>query len=262
MPGRASQQWQADVRGPVQRRGLGPGLRRLLGLRASLVFQGVRYRECSTGSLRHALSKRGSGHKDYDVTFRNGSHMRIRCTRERAFADLVHPPTLPVLLRVERLLRPGMRALVYPSGTGLGAAMIAGRVAPSGSVVAIEGDAQSVEFARNRYPIQNVSYECGGIGELRGEVDGAFDAAVVVYPDDTGPAEGDLAELWRIIAPGGWLLCAHAAGGNGVSGLNELMGRVCRDEAAAHPESTSHIGPLGDGRDGWIAAVAHRPSRE
>lgn len=251
--------------GPASPPRLGSRLRRVLGLRQSFSVGGVRYRECSNETLRSAMSKRGTGRKAYDVSFRDGSRMTIECTRDRCFADLAPPPNLPMLLRTERLLRPGMRVLVIPGGTGFSAAMIAGRVAPSGSVVAIEPDAQSVEYARHRYPIQNVSYECGGVAELRGELDGSFDAVVAIEPRPVPPGERDVVELWRLIAPGGWLLVAHptaATEPGRAESLREMLGGICRSESAGHPDSTSHIGSLGEGRDGWVGAVAHREKVE
>lgn len=250
-----------SIAGPVPPPRLASKLRRALGLRQNFTVGGVRYKEHSTETLRSALSRRGAGRKVYDVSFRDGSRLTIECTRERTFADLAPPPNLPMLLRTERLLRPGMRVLVIPGGTGYSAAMIAGRVAPSGAVVAIEPDEQSVQYARHRYPIQNVSYEYGGVAEVRGEVDGSFDAVVAIDSRATPPDEQDVVELWRLVAPGGWLLVAHAspvpASGQDPS-LQEVLGTICRSEFADHPDSTSHIGSLGDGRDGWIGAVAHR----
>ncbi len=254
---------RGEFPGSSQRPGLRTRLRRALGLKGSFSQNGVRYRERTTEPLRLALSKRGPGFKDYDVTFRGGTRLHIRCTKDRVFADLVPPPTLPVFLRAERLLRPGMRVLVLPCGTGFSAAAVSGRVSPSGAVVALDPDEQSIEYARLRYSIQNMSFECGGASELRGETDGSFDAAIAVLSADAPPEEAELAELWRLIAPGGWLLVSHAAPKpqtvkNRADALLELLARTCRDESAAHPESTSHIGPLSDGRDGWVGAVAHR----
>lgn len=247
--------------GPVQRPRLAAGLRRALGIRQTLAVGGTRYREHSTETLRSALSRRGTGRKAYEVTFRDGTRMTIECTRERTFADLAPPPTLPMLLRTERLLRPGMRVLMIPCGTGYGAALVAGRVAPSGAVVAIDPDPQSVDYARHRYPIQNISFECGGLAELCGEADGAFDAVVAIEPRAQPPDEPCLIELWRLVAPGGWMLAAHGSAApetDRAQSLRDLLARTCRSESAGHPDSTSHIGSLGEGRDGWIGAVAHR----
>lgn len=245
------------------RRGLGGRVGRALGIRRSFTVDGVRYREITTDPLRHALSRRGPGFKDFDVRFRNGERMRVRCTRERSFADLSPPPTLPVLLRIERLLRPGMRALVTPGGSGFSAAMVAGRVSPSGAVVSLDADGESTMYARQRYPIQNVSFECGGVPDLRGETDGAFEAVVVVESAPTRPDDATIAEYWRVVAPGGWLAIAHAAPNaekpaEDAARLTVAMIRLCTHGDDDLSDSSAHVGPLGDGRDGWIAAVARR----
>ncbi len=253
-------------------RGLGRRIRKVLGIRRSFDVDGVRYKEVSTEPLRFALSRRGEGFKDYDVTFRNGNRMQIRFTHSRVFADLVPPPNLPVCLRAERLLRPGMRVAVLPCGTGYAAAVVSGCVAPSGGVVALDPDEQSVEFARLRYPIQNISFECGGLEHLSGETDGAFDAIIAVIPHDKLSDEAQLAELWRLTGTEGWLLVASPvpqARGSLVTRneprpeakeLAGVLARVCAhsDGADSAPPSTAHVGLMGDGVDGWVVAIARR----
>src|SRR4029078_2618609 len=101
---------------------------------------GVRYREATIEPLRHALSRKGRGFKEYDAAFPDGHAMRIRCTASRVFADLSTPRLAPVYERAEPLLRPGMRVLILGGGTGDAGAFIAGRVAPSGAVVSLERD--------------------------------------------------------------------------------------------------------------------------
>jgi SAM-dependent methyltransferase len=245
------------------RRGFRGRVGRALGIRRSFAIDGVRYREVTTEPLRSALSRRGAGFKDFEVRFRSGDRMQIRCTRDRVFADLAPSPTLPVLLRIERLLRPGMRALVTPCGSGFSAAMVAGRVSPSGAVVALDPDDLSVEYARLRYPIQNVSFECGGTADLRGETDGAFDTVIVVDGAGTRPDDATIAEYWRLVAPGGWLLVAHASSqvegpSDVASKLTAALVRLCALGESSLPESSAHVGALGDGRDGWITAIARR----
>jgi SAM-dependent methyltransferase len=260
IPSRGEYPW-ADAR-----RGVRGRLGRALGIRRSFAVDGVRYREVTTEPLRSALSRRGPGYKDFDVRFRGGDRMRIRCTRERVFADLAPPPRLPVLLRIERLLRPGMRVLVTACGTGYGAAMVAGRVSPSGAVVALDPDQESIDFAQRRYAIQNVSFERGGISDLRGETDGAFEAVIVLERTLERPDDASISEYWRLVAPGGWLAVAHASsnGDNAAdsadrtAALAAAMLTICIPVDSGPMSSSAHVGPLGDGRDGWIAAVARR----
>ncbi len=256
--------------GSDSRRGLARRLRSVFGIRRSFNVDGIRYRETTTEPLRFALSRRGAGFKEYEVSFRTGGRMRIRCTHERVFADLVPPPNLPVCLRAERLLRPGMRVAVWPCGTGYAAAVVSGRVAPSGAVVALDPDEQSIEFARLRYPIQNVSFECGGMENLAGETDGAFDAVIAALPNVSDEAR--ISELWRLTRSGGWLLIASPVVQTGGSlaarnvprpeakTLMDLLARICSPSNAldARPPSTANIGLLGDGIDGWVVAIARR----
>lgn len=253
-------------------RGFARRLRRVLGIRRSFNVDGIRYKEVATEPLRYALSRRGSGSKEYDVLFRNGARLRVTCTHERVFADLVPPPTLPVFLRAERLLRPGMRVAVLPCGTGYAAAVVSGRVAPSGAVVALDQDEKSIEFARLRYPIQNISFECGGLDHLSGETDGAFDAVIATAPHAISSDQKRVADLWRLVGPGGWLLIASSVAQTHttLAARNEArpeaaelmvsMAQVCAPagELVGNPRSLANLGLLGDGVDGWVVVIARR----
>lgn len=185
-------------------------LRAIFGVRERLVIGGVRYREITQEPLRRALSKRGSGYKDYAARFPAGRRMRIRVSPARSYEDLSGPVLLGEYRRYEELVRPGSRALVMRSGTGYAAAWLAERVGPSGAVVAIDDDGESVRYARWRYPLPNVAFEQSAPGriegELAGETDGGFDAVLAIHAlhaRDDAPAL--LRELWRVTAPGGWL---------------------------------------------------------
>lgn len=196
---------------PALRRG--SAARRLgawLGVRRTMVVDGVRYRERSGESYRRAISPRGAGHKDYDVRFASGDHMRIRLSPERPYADLIGPSEPPFAGPVEPYLRPGARALLIPSYTGHGAAWLAARIGRYGGVVAISSDPESVRFARRRYALPGVAFERGGIESLAGEANGAFD--IVIDPSETeGGAHNERTdELWRVLAHGGVLVSALA----------------------------------------------------
>ena len=198
----------AGARAGVFRRA-GDALRSLLGLHRRIVVDGVRYTERSAEPLRRALSRRGSGRKDYDAVFPGGTSMRIRATPGREYADLVGSRLRPVYTLVERLTRPGMRELDAGAGTGNGAASMVERVGPSGAVVALDRDRESVRYAQARYRAPNVAFECGWLDALAGETDGAFDGVVCADAIHSGDdPEKSLRELWRLVAPGGWLLLA------------------------------------------------------
>lgn len=221
-------------------------------------MDGVRYREVTAEPLRHALSRKGPGFKEFDATFparAGGGTMRIRCTPRRVFADL--SPTGGRLSAVCEAaagwLRPGMRVLILEGGTGDAAAFVAGRVAPSGAVVSLERDEESVAYAQRRYRLANVSHEVGGIEGLAGETDGAFGAVIAVEsgPEAAEGSAGELGEVWRVVAPGGWAMFAAE---RPVSEVESAV-RVACDGA----ESVQHIG---DPRDGWSLVVAVKAAEE
>jgi protein-L-isoaspartate O-methyltransferase len=177
----------------------------VLGVRRTVVVGRVRYLEREQLPLRRALSARGPGHKEYSVRFEDGSRMRIRCTGERVYADLMIEPRLEIYVLAMGRIRPGDRVLEVGCGTGAGAEQLARAVGPSGAVVALERDRESIRFARRRYGAPHLAFEIGGVEALTGELDGAFDVCVVGL--DTGTATAaDIAEVWRCVAPGGALL--------------------------------------------------------
>lgn len=177
-------------------------LRHLLGMRNALVVDQVRYTERDAVPLARALASEPSGSKDYLVRFPDGSGMRIRCQHTRVYADLMPDPRLPAYEALQRIIKPGMRVLEMRAGTGAGSALLAWTVGPSGGVVALERDGESVRFARRRFSVPHLATERGGVESLRGELDGAFDAIVCPAGELD---ESTLAELCRCLAGGGCL---------------------------------------------------------
>lgn len=181
--------------------------RAALGMRRSITINGIRYKEKTSERLSRALSRKGTGGKDYDVTFPNGQHMQIRCTGRRSFADLSGPRLLTAYERISQDVRPGMRIVALRAGTGYIGAWLSARVGPSGAVVALDHDEQAIRYAQRRYPAGNIAFEIGGYEGLSGELDEAFDAAFAVEAirqcDDPDQV---LKELWRMIRPGGRLM--------------------------------------------------------
>lgn len=182
-------------------------LRSLLGIRGSFTIGGVRYKELSAEPLSRALSRRGSRSKDFSVSFPGGRRMRITVTSTRAYEDLNGPILLDEYRLAAPFIRPGMRVVALRSGSGYAAAWLAEMVGPSGSVVALDADNEAIRYARWRYRLPNVSFEVGDHTSLAGEIDGAFDAALAVRALREGEDAGAMiAELWRVLAPGGTLL--------------------------------------------------------
>lgn len=224
----------ATPREPGRLKDLRQQLRLLLGLRDSTTIDGVRYVERTHEPLRRAISKKGRGYKDYEVTFRSGERMRIRFTPERIYADLVGPSALAPYRPADGLIRPGGRLLVLDAGTGFGAAWFAQRVGPAGAIVALEEDGESAHFAGRRYTLSNVASERGSTESLGGELDGSFDgvAALSVLTDHAkrGPR---LHELWRVLKPGGWMLVGGPAAGEAIASILEEAGVPPLDIASA-----------------------------
>lgn len=173
----------------------------------SFVVDGVRYRERTTEPLHRALSERGTGHKDFDVLFPGAAPLRVRCTPQRQYADIAGRHILAPYELADRIIRPGMRVLDIRCSTGFGAAHLAELVGPSGAVVAIDTDHESVRYARRRYDTANISFELGAVDSIGGELDGAFDAVIAVnLLRSTQEAPALVASLWRVLAPGGPML--------------------------------------------------------
>lgn len=191
------------------------------------------YKELSAERLARALSPRGRGHKDYRVTFADGTKLVIQCSRDRLYADLLGPEGLSRYLVLKEFLRPGMRVLEIaapPMHTGHTAAWLTRAVALAGSsgpgsatgvggVVSINPDEQAVRFAIKRYPLANLSIEHephSPIDALVGETNGAFDAVVWLGlpsgKDRQAERIGMLTECWRVLGKGGWLLAGSSPG--------------------------------------------------
>lgn len=203
------------IAGPVPRSALARGwwrlkhrVRSLVGLRRGFKVQGFYYKETSTELLAKALSRKGSGEKEYRVTFPDGSKLLVHCSLRRPFADITGPVTLQHFQRAQAMIRPGMRVVTAPCGTGHAVAWLSERVGPSGAVVALDTDAEAIAYAQRRYARANVAFERGGAASLAGEINGSFDAAFNVQLDAETLEAALVRELWRVVAPGGWMLLA------------------------------------------------------
>ncbi|MBX3367763.1 MAG: methyltransferase domain-containing protein [Phycisphaeraceae bacterium] len=194
-------------------------VRLLLGLRDTITVDGVRYVERTHEPLRRALSKKGRGYKDYEVTFRSGERMRIRYAPSRIYADIAGASALAPYRPADTLIRPGARLLVIDAGTGFGAAWLVQRVGPAGAIVALEEDGESSHYAIRRYTLPNVAFERGSTESLRGELDGSFDGvvALAVLRREHDDRAAQILELWRVLKPGGWMLLGGPAAGEAIT---------------------------------------------
>lgn len=186
-------------------------VRSLMGVRRGFKVQGHYYKETTTELLAKALSRKGSGEKEYRVTFPDGTKMLVHCSVRRPYADIMGPVLLTHYQRAQGMVRPGMRVVATPCGTGHAMAWLSERVGPSGAVVALDKDAETIAYAQHRYARRNVAFETGGASALTGEINGAFDAGFVVQTDPAAFDESLAREVWRVVAPGGWMLVACPA---------------------------------------------------
>ena len=203
-----------------------------------IVVDGVVYRERSITSLRRCLAVTGSGVKEYDVRFPvmgdamasaqypMREEMRIRYTRRRMFGDLGHEPRVGFVEQVSELIKPGARVLELGCGTGSGSAILAGLVGPSGAVVSMNRDGESIRFARQRHRCDHLAFELGWLETLEGELDGGFDVVLAVdLFRDAGDAPSKsraIGGVWRLVNEGGFLMvvCSDE------SGLGEVLDRL------------------------------------
>ncbi len=187
-----------------------------LGIRRGHHSPRCYYKELTSERLARALATRSGspGFKDYRVTFPDGAKLLARCTRTRCYADLMGPEMLTRYQRIATILRPGSRILDIPTPpmtTGYTGDWLARMAGPSGSVVSLIPDEQGSRFAERRYAQPNLSIEHvpadAIIQSLAGETNGAFHAIIHLgLPTDAPHRDALMKELWRVLAPGGWML--------------------------------------------------------
>lgn len=255
--------WVLGVAGKVSLR-IGRFSRTIGMTRRRIVVEGVVYRERSNASLRRAMSSTGSGVKEYEVRFpaQGGviasrqypirESMDIRYTRTRMFGDLGHEPRVGFLEQVKDQIRPGDRVLELGCGTGSASGMLARLVGPSGAVVSINRDGESIRYARQRHRYDHLAFELGWVETLEGELDRAFHAVIVVdvfrdAPDDPSRSRV-IADIWRLVVDGGMVVVI-------CSNRNRLDQVTDRLEALG---GESLRGLVVDPVLGWGGAVAFR----
>lgn len=242
--------------------------RRLGMTRRRIEIAGVVYRERSGVSLRRALSEVGAGVKEYDVRFPlpgramastqypHRETMRIRYTRLRQYGDLGYDPRVRFVQSLRDVVRPGQRVLELGCGTGASSGLLASGVGPSGAVVAINRDGESIRYARQRYRADHLAFELGWIETLGGELDGSFDvvACVDLYrdaPDDPSKARA-IAEIWRVLVPGGSVLLMFSDAGVIDASIDRLNALGAEAIEAVSPDPVL----------GWVGVRARRPEKQ
>ncbi len=200
-------------------------LDRLTGVGAGhvRVIDGVRYRERRPGALPGVFTSGEQGVREYEVRFPHSDArarpMRIRATPTRIFDDLTPDPRRTLIRSLDDVVRPGDRVLELGCGTGAASHHLAYLVGPSGGVVALDRDGESIRFARQRYPSPQLGYELGWMETLSGELDGAFDTVIAVDPLRDAPNEPErdrrVEELLRVLRAGGHLFCIGSTAESG-----------------------------------------------
>ena len=187
------------------------------------VIDGVRYKERRPGTLPGVFNHAEPGVREYEVRFPGADArarpMRIRATPSRIYDDITPDPRRTLVRSLDTAVRPGDRVLELGCGTGAASYHLAYLVGPSGGVVALDRDGESVRFARQRYIAPQLGYELGWMETLSGELDGAFDAVVAVDPlrDASNEPERDrrIEELLRVLRDDGHLFCIGSTAESG-----------------------------------------------
>lgn len=263
--GRARRRRRPDAiarRFALLRRRIRDGVGAILHLPRTWTVEGVRYRERTREPLSRALAPTGEGMKEYEVRFPGPdapAPMTIRFTRARRYADLAASARLPLYRALDQIIRPGQRVFELGCGVGEGAALLADLVGPSGGVVAVGSDPESIRYARRRYRSPVLGYEHGGAETLAGELDGSFDTVLMsdapaALTEEPGARRDLLAELWRVVAPGGALLiCETAPSPRAPGPAAERLAAWLHDALDGVPTRT--ITPPGGG----VCVLATRP---
>lgn len=127
---------------------------------------------------------------------------------------------------------PADRVLDIACGTGVLARAAAERVGQPGEVVGIDRNPGMLSVARTKAPA--ITWREGLAEQLpyqQEEFDAVFSQFGLMYFDDK---RGALAEMWRVLRPGGRIAVAVWAGLDEVPayrGFNEIVGRLFGDEA-------------------------------
>lgn len=120
--------------------------------------------------------------------------------------------------------RSGHRALDIACGPGSLAVALADRVGPGGEVLGVDAAPEMVDYARAHCRRPNCRFEYG-VAQALDLPDRSFDVVTCTFAMHHIPA-GDrgaaIAEMWRVLRPGGTLLLADLAS----VGLHGLLTRV------------------------------------
>ncbi|MBF6171745.1 methyltransferase domain-containing protein [Nocardia blacklockiae] len=129
---------------------------------------------------------------------------------------------------------PGDRVLDIGSGPGKLAAELAAAVGPDGEVLGIDAARPMVEYARAHTAAPNVRFELGAAQSLP-VADAEFDVVTCTFVMHHVAVEcraEAVAEMYRVLRPGGRLLLADAHPTGLMRVVADLMGRVSRAHGA------------------------------
>ncbi|RDI46284.1 methyltransferase domain-containing protein [Nocardia mexicana] len=125
---------------------------------------------------------------------------------------------------------PGDHVLDIGSGPGKLARALAAKVGPEGGVLGVDASGPMVEFARAHARQPNCRFEVGVAQSLPvgdAELD-VVTCTFVMHHVAADRREAALAEMWRVLRPGGRLLLADAHPNGLMRAVVGVMGRVSR----------------------------------
>lgn len=158
--------------------------------------------------------------------------------------DVIERPDISKRLRRvvdASLLSPGQRVLDVGTGTGVLLPLLAERVGETGRIVAMDISAGMLAVARAKRFRGSITFLQADL-EGSGLPDASFDRVFcnAVFPHFTDP-EGALAEIRRILRPGGLLLISHPIGREAVNAIHRDGGEVVAHDIVPGPEAMRRL---------------------
>ncbi|MDH7568285.1 MAG: methyltransferase domain-containing protein [Armatimonadota bacterium] len=202
----------------------------------------------------------GNGHTHHKTAFfdQHAAHWDAETPEDM-------PQRLSRVVRAARL-QPGARVLDVGSGTGVLIPAVLAAVGESGWVVALDISAEMLKRAREKGYGANVSWILGDAQRI-GVRNAVFDA---VFCNAALPhfncKEAALAELARVLRPGGVLIISHPIGREAVNRLHREAGGPVREDRVPPPALLSRwlqqngltVAQMVDEPDFFLTA-AHKP---
>jgi len=154
----------------------------------------------------------GSPATYHRVAFADGHTMAICQTREQSYADLRGPTHLPQYRHAESLIQPGEHILDCACGTGYGTEWLQQHGA---TVTGVDISPQVIEYAQHRYPYPAIEFRRGDAQHIPLADDTCDGCCCIETIEHLEEPARCLAELGRVLRPGGWLIISTPLRGQG-----------------------------------------------